>query len=192
MVTLAFLGTIFLKLNIKKVVPLITSLLLLGGLLFITWSISSDQTRGLIDKRYANQDALGREKRDLATGRVQLFQEEIDGFLGSPFLGIGASRVKDKRVEASGHHLPSHNEIGRLLSEHGLLGILILMILFFKPLGFRVTNRKNIFFFAFLAFWFATINHSGMRIAAPSLLYGLALLNVVYEKPPLHRKQLKY
>ena len=168
------------------------SLILLGGILTATWSISSTQTRGLIDKRYANQDALGREKKDIGTGRVQLFQEEIDGFLNNPFLGIGASRVKNKRVETTGQHLPSHNEIGRLLSEHGFLGIIILLILILKPLGFRANNRRNIFFFAFLAFWFATINHSGMRIAAPALLYGLALLNVVYEKPIVHRKQLKH
>ena len=52
-------------------------------------------------------------------------------------------------------------------------------------------NKKNYFFYAFLAFWFATINHSGMRIAAPSFLYALALLNVTYEKNPIHRKQIK-
>ena len=192
LVTIAFLATISLRLNMRRIVPLLASLVLLGGVLTVTWSISSNQTRGLIDKRYANQDPLGREKKDLSTGRAELFQEEIDGFLGSPFLGIGASRVKNKRVETSGHHLPSHNEIGRLLSEHGFLGVIILLILLFAPVAYRSRNRRNIFFFAFLAFWFATINHSGMRIAAPALLYGLALLNVVHEKPPVHRKQLKY
>ncbi|WP_411767129.1 O-antigen ligase family protein [Winogradskyella sp. A3E31] len=190
-VALAFLGTIVLRLNTRKLGTLIGSLALLSIALLMTWNISSSQTRGLLDKRYANQDALGREKQDLATGRVQLFEEEIDGFLSAPFLGIGASRVKNKRVETSGHHLPSHNEIGRLLSEHGFLGIIVLLILFFKPLGYRASNRKNIFFFAFLAFWFATINHSGMRIAAPALLYALALLNIVNDKRPVHRKQLK-
>lgn len=157
----------------------------------ITWLISSTQTGGLIDKRYANQDSLGRDKKDLSTGRLDLFKEEIDGFLDNPFLGIGASRVKDVRVERSGHHLPSHNEIGRLLSEHGFLGVLILLILIIKPLAYRTTNRNNVYFYAFLCFWFATINHSGMRIAAPSLLYGLCLLNVINEKNPIHRKQIK-
>ncbi|MFT5848946.1 MAG: hypothetical protein ACI902_003026, partial [Psychroserpens sp.] len=61
----------------------------------------------------------------------------------------------------------------------------------FKPLDMRSRNRKNYFFFAFLAFWFATINHSSMRIAAPAFIYALALLNVVNEKNPIHRKQLK-
>ena len=107
--------------------------------------------------------------------------EEINGFLSSPFLGIGASRVKDIRVERSGRNLPSHNEIGRLLSEHGFLGIIIILILIIKPLAFRSTNKKNYYFYAFFAFWFATINHSGMRIAAPALLYAFTLLNVTSE-----------
>src|SRR5690606_15084608 len=111
-------------------------------------------------------------------------------FLSSPFIGIGASRVKNRRVEISGNHLPSHNEIGRLLSEHGFLGIVILIILIFTPLFYYSSNNKNIFFYAFLAFWFATINHSGMRIAAPSFIYALALLNVTHEKRPVHRKQI--
>lgn len=192
LVTAAFFGTVVLRLKIKRLVPLFGSLFLLVSILSVTWIISSNQTRGLIDKRYANEDALGREKKDLSTGRLDLFMEEIDGFLESPFLGVGASRVKNKRVETTGQQLPSHNEVGRLLSEHGLLGVICLSILLFKPLSYRANNRRNIFFFSFLAFWFATINHSGIRIAAPAFLYALALLNITYEKHPLHRKQLKH
>lgn len=189
-VVAAFFGTVVLRLKIKRIVPLFGSIFLLVSILAVTWVISSNQTRGLIDKRYANEDALGREKQDLSTGRLDLFMEEIDGFLDRPFLGIGASRVKDRRVEQTGHQLPSHNEIGRLLSEHGLLGIICIMILLFKPLSFRANNRKNIFFFSFLAFWFATINHSGIRIAAPALLYALALLNITHELSPQQKLQM--
>lgn len=190
-VVIAFLWSLFFKSSTKQKNQIIISFFLLIFATIITWSISSTQTMGLIDKRYANEDALGREKGDISTGRFDLFKEEINGFLSSPFIGIGASRVKDRRVEASGIHLPSHNEIGRLLSEHGFLGIIILMILIFTPLSYYSRNNKNIFFYAFMAFWFATINHSGMRIAAPSFIYALALLNVKYEKHPVHRKQIK-
>ncbi|MDA8874534.1 O-antigen ligase family protein [Winogradskyella sp.] len=187
-VVLAFLGTVAIKIRVRRLVPLFVSVILLGGILGATWVISSNQTRGLIDKRYANQDALGREKKDLTTGRLDLFIEEIDGFIENPFLGIGASRVKDKRIEETGQRLPSHNEIGRLLSEHGLFGIICLLILLLKPLSYRANNRRNIFFFSFLAFWFATINHSGIRIAAPAVLYALALLNVTYDTSQKKRR----
>ncbi|MBT8287503.1 MAG: O-antigen ligase family protein, partial [Bacteroidia bacterium] len=190
-VAAAFLASFYYRSSFKQKNQIIGSVVLLSIALFITWNISSNQTLGLIDKRYANQDALGREKDDVTTGRVELFMEELEGFLSSPFFGIGASKVKDIRVERDGRHLPSHNEIGRLLSEHGVLGIVIILIIVIKPLTYRANNKRNYFFYAFMAFWFATINHSGMRIAAPSFLYALALLNVVHEKHSLHRKQLK-
>jgi O-antigen ligase len=187
----AFLAVLYLRSNFQQKGRIIGSFVLFLIAIVITWVISSNQTYGLIDKRYANETAQGIEKEDITTGRIDLFMEEIDGFLSSPFLGIGASRVKDIRVVEIGRNLPSHNEIGRLLSEHGFLGILIIVILIIKPLAYHTSNRKNLFFYAFLCFWFATINHSGMRIAAPSFIYALCLLNVTYDKPAVHRKLLK-
>lgn len=184
----AFLAILYLKSGRQQKGQIIGSFVLFSIAIIITWVISSNQTLGLIDKRYANEDALGREKSDITTGRVELFVEEIDGFLSSPFLGIGASRIKDIRVVEIGRNLPSHNEFGRLLSEHGFLGIIVILILIIKPLAYHTTNKRNIFFYAFLFFWFATINHSGMRIAAPSFIYALCLLNITYDKPAVHRK----
>ncbi|GGG52947.1 O-antigen ligase family protein [Bizionia arctica] len=158
---------------------------------FAIWLYSSTQTNGMLDKRYANQDSLGREKADVSTGRGDLFMNELEGFLSSPVFGIGSSRAKDQRIELEGQGLTSHNEISRLLAEHGLFGVVILIILIFKPLYYRTQNKRNVYFYAFLCIWFATINHSGLRIAMPSFIYALALLNVTNEKRPIHRKQLK-
>ena len=55
------------------------------------------------------------------------------------------------------------------------------MVLLFTPLVFRMKNRKNIYFYSFYLFWFLTINHSSMRIAAPAFIYGLCLLNINYK-----------
>src|SRR5690606_27718899 len=49
------------------------------GALIMAWMISSSQSSGMIEKRYANQNARGVEKGDITTGRTQLFLEEIDG-----------------------------------------------------------------------------------------------------------------
>jgi len=184
----AFLWTLFYKSSYQQRNRIIGMFVLFVAAVSITWVISSNQTRGLIDMRYANEDALGREKKDITTGRLELFMEEIDGFLSSPFLGIGASRTKNIRVETIGRQLPSHNEFGRMLSEHGILGIVVILIMFIKPLAYRTSNRKNLFFYAFFCFWFATINHSAMRIAAPAFIYALCLLNVTYDKPVVHRQ----
>ncbi|MBR9915505.1 MAG: O-antigen ligase family protein [Algicola sp.] len=174
----------------KKNQVLILSMVFAFSML-MTWVISSNQTDGYIDLRYANKDHLGKQKEDITTGRSELLQEELEGFISSPFFGIGSSRAKDQRIEDEGQGVVSHSEFGRTLAEHGMLGVIILIILIFKPLELRSFNKRNYFFYAFLTFWFLTINHSSMRLAAPAFIYALCLLNVVNEKHPLHRKQLK-
>lgn len=164
------------------------------GLLAITiaiWSFTIIQTGGLIGNRYANQDALGREKDDVTTGRVDLLETEMEAFKESPIMGVGVGRVKTYFEAELGKELPSHNEISRMLSEHGLLGILALLVLIFAPIITKMNGRKNIYFWPFLIFWGLTIAHSSMRIAAPAFIYALCLLNLDYEpkkKPALHRK----
>ena len=59
---------------------------------FAAWSYSSDQTNGMIDKRYANKDAAGRVKEDNLSGRTELAEDEIETFLKYPILGIGVGR----------------------------------------------------------------------------------------------------
>ncbi|MGB3605725.1 MAG: O-antigen ligase domain-containing protein, partial [Psychroserpens sp.] len=83
----------------------------------------------------------------------------------------------------------SHSEVSRTLAEHGFFGVVILVILIFKPLAIRTRNKQNYYFYAFMAFWFLTINHMSMRIAMPAFIYALALLNVTHEKNPVRRKQ---
>lgn len=147
--------------------------------LLLAWGYTSIATSGLIDKRYANEDAAGRAKEDLSTGRAQLIAIELQAFFEHPILGIGAGQVKFYRAKKDGIEAASHNETSRLLSEHGIIGIFSLIILMFYPLALRFSHQGNIYFYAFLIFWFATVNHSAMRIAAPSFFYGLALLYVV-------------
>ena len=186
----AFLFVVYAKANYKQKQNILVTFFLFCLLGAGTWVISSSQTRGLLDKRYANEDALGREQEDITTGRVELFMGELQGFIKNPFLGVGASGMKQERLYIKGRIVASHNEVSRLLSEHGFLGLFILVVLILKPLDFRTKNRGNLFFFAFLAFWFATINHSAMRIAAPGFIYALALLNVKHasKKGIVHRK----
>ncbi len=167
---------------------IIRSLSLFIGLVLLTWVFSLVQTSGLIQKRYANQDAAGRQKEDIATGRADLISFELTEFISNPFLGVGAGKIKELRFEKEGHAAASHNEISRILGEHGMLGIFAILIILFTPLFYRMKNKKNIFFYSFYLFWFLTVNHSSMRIAAPAFIYGLSLLNISYEKPTVHRK----
>ena len=188
---LVFLFFYYLVVNYRKKNELLFVFLLFGSTLTFTWIYSVNQTDGFINLRYTNKDHLGREKSDVTTGRGDLFLKELDGFISNPFLGIGSSRAKDQRIELEGQGTTSHSETSRLLAEHGMLGVFILVILILKPFDMRSRNRNNYFFYAFLCFWFVTINHSSMRIAAPSFIYSLALLRITHEKNSVRRKQIE-
>ncbi|WP_026706512.1 O-antigen ligase family protein [Flavobacterium soli] len=153
------------------------------------WAYSSVQTSGLIDRRYANEDARGRQKESELSGRETLIATELQMFVENPILGIGVGRNKEYRKELTGIEAASHNELSRMLAEHGSLGILGLLILILTPLFLSLDNKQNLYLFSFFAFWLLTINHAAMRIAAPAFVYALSLLKVVsIEKPPLHRE----
>jgi hypothetical protein len=158
----------------------------------LTWGLSSSRTDGLIDKRYANKDAAGRVKKDVSTGRGVLITSELQAFYDNPVTGVGVGKIKEYREEKLGVVAASHNEVSRILSEHGIAGLLALTILLIYPLFYRIRNRRNYLFLSALGFWFLTINHSSMRIAAPAFIYALCLLNVVHEKkkPTVPRKRI--
>ena len=164
-------------------------ILLVIGL--FSWTLSFSRTEGLIGNRYANKDATGRIKEDLTTGRGVLIKSELNAFIDNPILGVGVGKAKEYRKETTGLVIASHNEVSRTLSEHGIFGLLAIGILLVYPFFFRLYNRKSVFFYSALAFWFLTINHSSMRIAAPAFIYALCLLNVVNEKKKtlVHRQR---
>ena len=145
------------------------------------WSYSSIQTSGLIDKRYANQDARGREKLSKLTGRERLIESEFKMFLDNPIFGIGVGKNKEYRLETTGIDAASHNEITRMLAEHGMFGLFGLIILLITPMVLYLNNQQNIFVFSFVVFWILTINHAAMRLAAPAFVYALSLLKVQFK-----------
>lgn len=145
------------------------------------WTYSVFQTSGLITKRYANQDAAGREKEDRLGGREQVIGTEFELFKENPVMGVGIGMGKSYREQMLGHEVASHNEITRLLAEHGMFGVVILFILFITPVILFLMNYQNLYFFSFYVFWLLTINHAAMRIAAPAFIYALTLLRIRFE-----------
>jgi O-antigen ligase len=178
---LMFLVLYYLKVNLKTKLRIKLSLFVFLIMIFFTLLYSSIKTNGFIEKRYANQDAAGRVKEDVTTGRTDLVAFEIGEFVDNPFLGIGVGKVKEVRLNETGVEAASHNEMSRIIAEHGLLGVFAFLILLITPMIFRLKNKTNLFFYSFYIFWLLTINHSAMRIAAPAFIYGLCLLNITYE-----------
>jgi hypothetical protein len=174
------------KLRLNYLIAFITVMMM------AVWLYTSYKTDGFIDKRYANQDATGRVKADKFTGRGQIAEEEVDMFLDSPFFGVGAGKGTEIRSQRLGmkENFASHNEITRLMAEHGFFGIVSLLLLFATPLFLYYDNKQNIFLLCFITFWLLTINHAAMRTAAPCFIYALSLLQVRFdeEEDSIHRK----
>lgn len=161
-----------------------TLVFILTGLMGLgIWTYSSLQTKGLIQKRYANEDARGRTKKDRLGGREEIMNSELEVFMDNPIFGIGVGMGKELRKETFGMEVASHNEITRMLSEHGLFGIFGLLILFITPFVVYINNRQHLYFLSFFVFWLLTINHAAMRTAAPAFVYALSLLAVQVKIP---------
>ena len=148
-----------------------------GG--FVLWGVVVAVTGGLIVNRYTGKNALG-EEQDITSGRGDILSQELEAFYEDPFLGVGVGMGKFFRIEEEGSNLASHNEVTRMVAEHGILGILALLLLLLIPLGFLLSKNRNLFMIPFVVFWFLTINHSAMRVALPGFIYGFALLSITY------------
>ena len=187
----AFLVFLYYKKGSREKYRLNFKILLLGVAGLIIWLFSLAQTGGLLGNRYTNRNAAGQLKKDITTGRAELVETELQAFLNHPVTGIGVGKGYEYRLENQDISIATHNEISRMLSEHGLLGLVAILILILVPIIFWTKFKNNYYFLAFLAFWFLTINHSAMRIALPGFVYGLALLYIVDDKKhPVHRKRL--
>jgi O-antigen ligase len=178
------ISVLFFVIRRKARIKIIWTILFSLFAMVVIWGYSSAQTNGLIDKRYANQDKRGRVKESLLTGREVIMEGEYNMFLDNPIMGIGVGKAKENRLDAFGEVVASHNEITRMLAEHGLLGILALLLLIITPLALYINNRQHIYLLSFFTFWILTINHAAMRLAAPAFVYALTLLHVYSVESP--------
>ncbi|MBW2937700.1 O-antigen ligase family protein [Aureisphaera sp. CAU 1614] len=197
MITAAVCAVLFVffyyfRISSKEKGSLIPKIVFIVIVIGVTWLRSSFVTEGLIDKRYANQDAAGRVKEDITTGRKDLINEELQAFYDYPITGVGVGKTKEFREQITGYATATHNEVSRMLSEHGIFGLTALAILLFTPLIFRLSNKSNPYLISFLLFWLLTINHSSMRISAPAFVYGLTLISIVSfeKKDRIYRKSV--
>ena len=145
------------------------------------WTYTVELTGGMLENRYSGKNATGDQKEDISSGRVDIFLYQLESFYEAPIFGIGVGNGKYRRI-ASDENITaaSHNEISRLIEEHGLMGILILILLITVPITKIIYSDyyQKAFLFAFFLFWILTINHSAMRIAFPSFIYGLSLVTI--------------
>lgn len=152
------------------------------AILIITTSVGAfliiprldDWTQGKLGQRFTNLDTTGRQS--LAEADVQLFLE-------NPALGVGPGMSRFRRTGGIFYRVAAHTEFTRLLSEHGVLGIFALCALFliaFQAYRLAPTMLAKGWVMGFVSWALANMAHSGMRLSAISLMFGLANLPFYY------------
>lgn len=185
--SLVFFTYLFANIKAKFKISMIATVMVFMGIGVFVYSIS--QTGGMVLNRYKGEDALGREKASKFSGREELAETELQMFLDNPIFGVGVGKNKEFREELTGIIAASHNEITRMLAEHGMFGVINLLILLLVPIFHYFSNKRYLFLFSFFIFWFLTINHAAMRIAAPAFIYALTLMNFTFDaEDPLPRE----
>jgi hypothetical protein len=153
---------------------------LLGfGLLFLLANFVivprlNEFTKGALTKRFSDTRTSGRE--DLARADLQVFLE-------NPIFGVGPGQTRHFRSNSILYHdAASHTEFTRLLSEHGLFGLaamLVLMAMAVQHFLRARTPMNRALTSASIAWSFLFIASNAMRIALPSLLFGLSAATLI-------------
>jgi len=148
----------------------------------IVWISIVSVTDGIILQRYGfgTSEYGTRFILDL-TGRAMIYKIDLNIFFDHIFTGVGPGQAtKLREIYGYGKQVVAHTEYSRMLAEHGILGLLSLLML----LGISVTHlfkscsKSSKFIkiiFGFLAL--LTLSHSAMRLAMPSFIYGFLFIN---------------
>ena len=132
-------------------------------------------TSGMLTERFTSFDTTGRQ--NLAEADLQLFKEH-------PLVGVGPCLSQRLLSDLYKRNVAAHTEYTRLLAEHGMLGLLALIILLLivsQAYSLAPTALSRGWVTCLAAWSMAEMAHSAMRIVAISFLFGLALL-------PFHRR----
>ncbi len=150
---------------------LLALLVLFGGILIIfVYPFLDDFTGGSLTERFSDLDTTGR--LGAATTDMQVFSE-------NPILGVGVGRSIEFHDTINGISLAAHTEYTRLLAEHGLFGLLAIVVLILMLVRRYEANRPGVSrgLTAALAVWAMSIMaHSALRLAVIPLALALALV----------------
>jgi hypothetical protein len=127
----------------------------------------NNYTGGALAQRLAELDS---------TGRVAASEADLQTFLNYPIAGVGVGRGAEFR-EAN---LVAHTEYTRLLAEHGLFGIAVLLILGWMLLKRYVANAPGLArgIAASFAVWSLSVMvHSALRIEVIPFALALAFIS---------------
>lgn len=177
-------GNVFANRTFRPVKAVLTTVPILFMLVF-TFIYADKITGGQLLLRYQGETPAtlrGTKEKNFNTitsNRFQIFKDDLKLWKEYPALGVGVGASSHMR-ESSNRFL-SHVEISRLLSEHGIPGLIYTLILI--GLGINIFRHRKFepYFAILLALFtiaFFTTLHSAMRTYISPLLIGISLLSI--------------
>jgi len=121
------------KARIGKVVY---AFLIIGGISMIGFNYVNDASEGLLEMRFKGESMYNKDKSNLLSGRLEIFDADIEIFKNNVLTGVGPGMSAQVRSETQGIEAAAHIEYSRLLAEHGILGIVAMMIMVFFPVKY--------------------------------------------------------
>lgn len=153
---------------------------------FVGFNYVNDVSGGLLEKRFKGESMYNAEKKDLLSGRDEIFKEDLEVFEENIFTGVGPGMARSARAEMGGVESAAHIEYSRMLAEHGIFGLIAILVMLIFPVKtfFKMNSTDDkILLILCIAFVFVTLGHAAMRTAAPAFIYGLAFINIVKVRP---------
>ena len=171
----ASVGTVYLLRDRRqRIHSLMLGLILCGIFAYVIFPRIDEFTGGAFKNRFTNPDT---------TARVELFGADLEIWQENFLIGMGPGVATESRgINIGGRRrgIAAHTEFSRMLSEHGLLGFIALIILFTMFLrAFRQAPSPYAkgLSLAFMLWSVTEMSHSAMRIGAISYFFALPFVN---------------
>ncbi|MEO7310315.1 MAG: O-antigen ligase family protein [Chitinophagaceae bacterium] len=127
-----------------------------------------------------------RDLNNISSNRLYIAESDFAIFANNPFFGVGVGQSRYWR-RAYGYNIDAlpHIEVTRMVSEHGIFGVLMALIFMFYPF-YRITRERSNYRRAVMVVFFAiaviSTFHVAMRTIVTPILYGIACINLVPDK----------
>jgi hypothetical protein len=166
----------------KKATANIRMKFIFGGLpiLILVMIVANNITDGKLLLRYqgeTNGTLLGVKEKNLntiTTGRLDIFSGDMGTFFQHPLFGVGVNESRYYREYL--HGVVAHVELSRLLSEHGILGMIIFTFFLLSIYTGWKIRKINILFFLLSILGVYTTFHAATRTFLSPLLMALAFI----------------
>jgi hypothetical protein len=171
----------------KKIGYIAFSAIILAFAGYQIYEYTNRQTGDALANRYQGVSygqEVGIEK--YSSGRLEIAEIDWNIFKDHMVMGIGPGMGTDLRFTYGyTERVAAHLEFSRLLAEHGLFGMVALLILLFLPLREYLRRRsfqQQYMLIAGVLFCFGFMAHSATRIALPMFMYGLGFIYIIQDQ----------